>query len=173
MKNVFQALAKYNGSVNQSVLELLEPLKKDQVMTKTRAFYPSIFETMLHILVANLNWLRRYRDRFKENKALSDTKLLALGEKGLRLEFEADYTKLFQYMRQVDGLLIQFVDELGESQMNSLYNYKNYKGEALEKEIWKTLLHLFNHQTHHRGQVSVLLDLLGIDHDFSSRAPRI
>ena len=113
MKNVFQALAKYNGSVNQSVLELLEPLKKDQVMTKTRAFYPSIFETMLHILVANLNWLRRYRDRFKENKALSDTKLLALDEKGLRLEFEADYTKLFQYMRQVDGLLIQFVAELG------------------------------------------------------------
>jgi len=84
MKDLFQALAKYNGSVNQSVLELLEPLKKEQVMMETKAFYPSIFETLLHILVADLNWLKRYRDAFKKNKALSSSKLLTLEEKGLR-----------------------------------------------------------------------------------------
>jgi uncharacterized damage-inducible protein DinB len=173
MKNLFQALAKYNGSVNQSVLELLQPLKRDQVMMKTKAFYPSIFETLLHILVADLNWLRRYRDNFKENKAFSDTKLLSLDEKSLRLEFESDYTKLFGYRRQVDGLIIQFVNELGENQLSSMLKYKNYKGEEIEKEIWKTFLHWFNHQTHHRGQVSVLLDLLGIDHDFSGLVSRI
>lgn len=173
MKNLFQALAKYNGSVNQSVLELLQPLKRDQVMMKTKAFYPSIFETLLHILAADLNWLRRYRDNFKENKAFSDTKLLSLDEKSLRLEFESDYTKLFGYRRQVDGLIIQFVNELGENQLSSMLKYKNYKGEEIEKEIWKTFLHWFNHQTHHRGQVSVLLDLLGIDHDFSGLVSRI
>ena len=173
MKNQFQALAKYNGSVNQSVLELLEPLQKDQVMAKTKAFYPSIFETMLHILVADLNWLRRYRDKFKENRALSNTKLLSLEEKNLRDEFKSDYTKLFQYRRQVDGLIIQFVNELGEDQLNSIIKYKSYKGEDIEKEIWKTMLHVFNHQTHHRGQVSVLLDLIGIDHDYSGLVSRI
>jgi uncharacterized damage-inducible protein DinB len=173
MKNQFQALAKYNGSVNQSVLELLQPLKKDQIMMKTKAFYPSIFETLLHILVADLNWLRRYRDRFKENKALSGSKLLSLEEKALRTEFETDYTKLFEYRRQVDGLIIQFMDELGENQLNLMLKYKSYKGEDIEKEIWKTFLHFFNHQTHHRGQVSVLLDLLGIEHDYSGLVSRI
>jgi uncharacterized damage-inducible protein DinB len=173
MKNLFQGLAQYNRSVNQSVLQLLEPLKKDQVMMKTKAFYPSIFETLLHILVADLNWLRRYRDAFKEIRVLNGSKLLSLEEKTLRTEFESDYKKLFQYRKQVDELISQFVNELAENQLNSTVRYKNYKGEEIEKESWKTLLHWFNHQTHHRGQVSVLLDLIGIDHDYSSLITRI
>ena len=173
MKNLFQAFAKYNESVNQSIMELLKPLKKEQIMMKTKAYYPSIFETLLHNLIADLNWLRRYRDALKENKALNNGKPLSLEEKGLRLEFDSDYTKFFQYRRQVDELMIRFVDELDESKMGLVMRYKNYKGEEIEKELWKTLLHLFNHQTHHRGQVSVLLDLIGIDHDYSSLATRI
>jgi len=173
MKNLFQAFAKYNESVNQSIMELLKPLKKEQIMMKTKAYYPSIFETLLHNLIADLNWLRRYRDALKENKALNTGKPLSLEEKGLRVEFESDYTKFFQYRRQVDELMIRFVHELDESKMNLVLKYKNYKGEEIEKELWKTLLHLFNHQTHHRGQVSVLLDLIGIDHDYSSLATRI
>ena len=173
MKNLFQAFAKYNESVNQSIMELLKPLKKEQIMMKTKAYYPSIFETLLHNLIADLNWLRRYRDALKENKALNNGKPLSLEEKGLRLEFDSDYTKFFQYRRQVDELMIQFVNELDEGKMGLIIKYKNYKGEEIEKELWKTLLHLFNHQTHHRGQVSVLLDLIGIDHDYSSLATRI
>jgi len=173
MKNLFQALAKYNESVNQSIMELLKPLKKEQVMMETKAYYPSIFATLLHNLIADLNWLRRYRDALKENKALNNGKLLSFEEKSLRLEFESDHTKFFPYRKQVDELMIQFVNELDESKMHLVIKYKNYKGEEIEKELWKTLLHLFNHQTHHRGQVSVLLDLIGIDHDYSSLVSRI
>jgi uncharacterized damage-inducible protein DinB len=173
MKNLFQAFAKYNESVNQSIMELLKPLKKEQIMMETKAYYPSIFETLLHNLIADLNWLRRYRDALKENKSLNSGKPLSLEEKGLRLEFESDYTTFFQYRKQVDELMIQFVNELDESKMHLVIKYKNYKGEEIEKELWKTLLHLFNHQTHHRGQVSVLLDLIGIDHDYSSLMSRI
>jgi uncharacterized damage-inducible protein DinB len=173
MKTIFQAFAKYNGSVNQSVLGLLKPLKKEQIMMETKAYYPSIFETLLHNMIADLNWLKRYRDVFKENKALSNSKLVSLEEKSLRKEFESDYTKLYQYRKQADDVIVQFVNEMDESKLNSVIKYKNYKGEDVEKELWKTLLHWFNHQTHHRGQISVLLDLLGIDHDYSSMVTRI
>ena len=173
MKSLFQALAKYNGSVNQSVLELLEPLKKEQIMMKTKAYYPSLFETLLHILTGDIHWLKRYKDAFKENKALSNTRLVSLEEKSLRKEFESDYTKLFQYRKETDDVIIRFVNELDESHFHSMIKYKNYKGENIEKEAWKTLLHWFNHQTHHRGQLSVLLDMVGVDHDFSSMATRI
>jgi len=54
---------------------------------------------------------------------------------------------------------VRFVDELEGSKLSSVIKYKNYKGEDQEQELWKTLLHWFNHQTHHRGQVSVLLDI--------------
>jgi uncharacterized damage-inducible protein DinB len=173
MKNIFQAFAKYNRSVNQSVLELIEPLKKEQIMMETKAYYPSIFETALHIYIADINWLRRYRDALKENKALNGSKLLVIEEKAGREELKSDYTKLFQYRKQADDLFIQFVNELDESELDTVIRYKNFKGQILEKQVWTTLLHLFNHQTHHRGQISVLLDLVGVDHDFSGMAPRI
>lgn len=173
MKTIFQTFARYNGSVNGSILELVEPLKKEQVMMETKAYYPSIFETLLHILITDLNWLKRYRDTFKENKGLINSNLISLEERDLRKEFGSDYTKFFQYRRQMDDVIIQFVNELDESKLGTVIRYKNYKGEDIEKEIWKTLLHWFNHQTHHRGQVSVLLDIVGVDHDFSSMMPRI
>jgi len=173
MKTLFLAFATYNRSVNLSILELVEPLKKEQVMMKTKAYYPSIFETLLHILTADLNWLRRYREVFKGTQALDGSRLLLLEEKGLRKAFEDDHAKLFQMRREVDDLVIRFVDEIDAGRLNSIVRYKNYKGEDVEKEAWKTLLHWFNHQTHHRGQVSVLLDLVGVDHDFSSLVSRI
>ena len=94
-------------------------------------------------------------------------------EKGFRKEFESDYTKLFQYRKELDDVIILFANGMDESKLSSVLKYKNYKGEEIEKEVWKTLLHWFNHQTHHRGQISVLLDLIGIDHDYSSVVTRI
>jgi uncharacterized damage-inducible protein DinB len=84
MKTLFQAFARYNGSVNRSILEMVEPLKKEQVMMETKAYYPSIFETLLHNFIADLNWLKRYRDAFKENKGLNSSDLLSLEDKSLK-----------------------------------------------------------------------------------------
>jgi uncharacterized damage-inducible protein DinB len=173
MKKIFQAFAKYNESVDQSIAELLKPLKRELIMMKTKAYYPSIFETAVHIFIADVNWLRRYRDTFKDNKALNNCKLLSLEQKSWRDEVESDLTKLFQYRKQLDDVVIQFLDELDESKLDTVIRYKNYKGEDVAKEAWKTLLHWFNHQTHHRGQISVLLDMVGVDHDFSGMATRI
>jgi uncharacterized damage-inducible protein DinB len=172
MKNVFQAFARYNGSVNQSIIELLKPLTREQITMKTKAYYPSILETMIHNLFADLNWLKRYGGVFRESKALSH-RIASSDQKALRQEFESDHTRFFQYRREADEVIVRFIDELEGSKLSSVIKYKNYKGEDQEQDLWKTLLHWFNHQTHHRGQVSVLLDLVGVDHDYSSLLTRI
>ena len=172
MKNVFQAFARYNGSVNQSIIELLKPLTREQITMKTKAYYPSILETMIHNLFADLNWLKRYGGVFRESKALSH-RIASSDQKALRQEFESDHTRFFQYRREADEVIVRFIDELEGSKLSSVIKYKNYKGEDQEQELWKTLLHWFNHQTHHRGQVSVLLDMVGVDHDYSSLLTRI
>jgi len=173
MKTLFQGFATYNSSVNQSLLELVTPLKKDEIMKETKAYYPSIFATLLHILITDITWLRRYRDFLKENKVLNSSDLLSLDEKALKKEFESEYTRLFQYRKALDEIIFRFVQDLDENRLNSILKYRNYKGEDIQKELWITILHWFNHQTHHRGQISVLLDLLGVDHDFSTLVARI
>jgi uncharacterized damage-inducible protein DinB len=173
MKTIFQAFAKYNHSVNWSILELVEPLAQEKIRAKTKAFFPSIYETMEHNLLSDLFWLKRFGDGFRDNKALNSTELVSLDFKGLRKELEDDFTKLFKYRKQADEAILQFIEELDENKMNSIFKYKNFKGEDLENVLWKILLQWFNHQTHHRGQISVLLDMIDVKNDYSSMMNRI
>jgi uncharacterized damage-inducible protein DinB len=173
MKFVFQALARYNRGVNRSIIELIEPLSEEKIMTKTKAFFPSIFETLLHLFFSDLFWLKRFREVFVESNALSVSKLVTLDGKNLRKKFEGDYTKLFQRRKQADEVIIQFIEEIDERSLKSVITYKNFKGDEMEEALWKILLHWFNHQTHHRGQISVLLDMIGVNNDYSSILTRI
>ena len=173
MKRIFEALATYNKSVNQTIIELLEPLKKEQIMMETKAYFPSVFETFLHNFNVDLSLLKNNKDAFGENKALGRSKLISVDEKTLREEFDCDYRKLFLYRKELDDLILQFVNQLDESKLNTVFLYKNNRGENVGKESWKTLVHWFNHQTHHRGQLSVLLDMIGVDHDYSAMVMRI
>ncbi len=173
MKNIFQAFAKYNQSVDLSILELVEPLTQEKVMAKTKAFFPSIYETMNHNLLSDLFWLKRFGEGFKDSIVLSHSDLVSLDFKGLRKELEDDYTKLFQYRKRADEAILQFIEEIDENKLNSVFKYKNYKGEEMENILWKILLQWFNHQTHHRGQISVLLDMIEVNNDYSSMLTRI
>jgi uncharacterized damage-inducible protein DinB len=172
MKTIFQAFAKYNQSVDLSISELVEPLTEEKIKEKTKAFFPSIFETMNHNFMSDLFWLKRFKDGFQDSKALSN-EVVSLDFRGLRTEMEGDYTKLFQYRKQADEVILQLIEEWDENTLKSVFKYKTFKGEAMENNLWKILLQWFNHQSHHRGQISVLLDMIDVKNDYSSMMNRI
>ena len=58
---------------------------------------------------------------------------------------------------------MQFISELTDEVIVSTLKYTNSKGQKFNKNMGDLLLHVFNHQTHHRGQVSTLLYQAGID----------
>ena len=57
----------------------------------------------------------------------------------------------------------QFINELQEIDLSQSLTYTNTKGVSFSKPFSQLLLHLFNHQTHHRGQVTTLLNQMTID----------
>ncbi len=173
MKIIFQSYAKYNKAVNQEILKLVEPMPKEKIFQKSKAYYPAIFDTMSHILNTDIAWLRRFKASLPENKALAGSSVLQLDNETLKKEMEGDYTKLFKFRKDLDETIIQFVEELDDNKLNAIIKFKNYKGEEIEKELWKLLLQWFNHQTHHRGQISVQLDMLDLFNDYSSMLNKI
>jgi uncharacterized damage-inducible protein DinB len=60
-----------------------------------------------------------------------------------------------------------FTDEIAESDLEKIISFANTKGEIVNKNVGGSILHIFNHQTHHRGMISIYLDMMGIDNDFS------
>ncbi len=57
------------------------------------------------------------------------------------------------------GRLAAVPDDFAQRTMR----YRNTQGVAREHPVWQALTHLFNHQTHHRGQVTTLLAQAGVD----------
>jgi len=173
MKTIYTALARYNRSVNESVREILTGLSKDQLFSETKAYYRSIYDTCIHLLQSDIFWLMRYKAVYPDNDHLKNNKLLLMNVENIRSEFESDYKKIFETQKNIDILIEQFIGDCTDENYAHAFKYTNYKGVTTERILWQTLLHWFNHQTHHRGQISVFLDMMGINNDYSSLLPRI
>ena len=64
---------------------------------------------------------------------------------------------------KMDGVIKKFSSELTSKVLSSSLSYNNTKGEPFSKNLGHLIQHFFNHQTHHRGQVSTLINQVGID----------
>ena len=62
---------------------------------------------------------------------------------------------------------MDFINELREEDFEKVINYKNKAGADMSNKLGNILLNLFIHQTHHRGAISAMLDIQGIDNDYS------
>jgi uncharacterized damage-inducible protein DinB len=64
---------------------------------------------------------------------------------------------------RLDDLFVHWATELIFSDLNRMLTYRNIKGESCQQQVGPLLWHVFNHQTHHRGQVTTLLNQAGVD----------
>ena len=173
MKPIFQAYAKYNKQVNQDLLNILNGIPPKKITKKFKSFYPTIIDLLSHVLFSDIAWLRRFKIQYGDYNSLKTTKWLLNKDDELKKEFKADYQILFDLRKAIDSDIVNFIDELQEDEFTKILKYKNYKGEDTEKEIWKVLMQMFNHETHHRGMISAILDLEGVENDYSTLLLRI
>tara|TARA_R100000900_G_scaffold146524_2_gene137279 strand:- start:154446 stop:154685 length:240 start_codon:yes stop_codon:yes gene_type:complete len=62
----------------------------------------------------------------------------------------------------LDAQIIHWIGEISEEDLSRTLSYRNTKGASFNRRLSCLLLHFFNHQTHHRGQVSTLLAQAGM-----------
>lgn len=140
----FQLLAQYNTLANQTLYAACAEL--DDVARKQLrpAFFKSIHSTLNHILVGDRIWLNRFW-----GKEVASTGLDAL--------LYEDFEELWQARITQDELIQSFVTGLSETTLNQSIRYVNNAGINCINSMPLLVAHLFNHQTHHRGQVHNLL----------------
>jgi uncharacterized damage-inducible protein DinB len=164
-KDTISLLAKYNAKVNQDMNVHLSKLTPDQWDHQFEGFYKTIHSLANHLYVSDFTWLKRF-GKLRHFAFLSDSLFgvdLVLGS--VPFVAIAEYSNKRQHL---DDLFLKFADEVADEDLGKNLTYKNFKGIEQTKNFGGTLLHLFNHQTHHRGMISLYLDSLGIENDYSN-----
>ncbi|WP_017446936.1 DinB family protein [Gayadomonas joobiniege] len=159
---MYQLLANYNRQMNEKIYRAALNLPESEVCMDRGAFFGSIFDTLNHIYVGDLVWLKRFS---QGNLGLKS--LLPMADLpqpiGLSARMADSLAELSEHRGKLDQIIIEFVNELRPEMLTRKLVYQNTKGVEFEKDFAALVLHMFNHQTHHRGQVTTLLNQIGID----------
>ena len=164
-------MAHYNEVMNASLIAVLTPVPADELLEPRGAFFGSVLGTLNHILVADVLWLRRMRPHpFGSVLARLDVlpPFSALNE-----TLYPDLAAYAPVRTEIDALIRVFVDRLSEEDIAGPLSYHNVAGEFHAKTLGLVLSHFFNHQTHHRGQVTTLLSQMGLDVGVTDLAPLV
>lgn len=157
----FLLLAEYNQKLNKKVYDSASKLENAELSKDRGAFFGSIIGTLNHILVADLIWLNRFSQSELPNDLLLHTKQLPK-PKNLDDILYYDIFELYMHRQIIDCEIIELMHKLYDPLLSETFTYTNSKGAEFTKQFSYLLLHFFNHQTHHRGQVTTLLSQEGI-----------
>jgi uncharacterized damage-inducible protein DinB len=151
MHALFQMFAGYNAWANHRVHAACALLDEADYKAERGAFFGSIHGALNHLIVTDRMWLARLRGE-------------ALPPHGLDAVIFDDLATLREARVHEDAALSDHVAALTDAQLAGAFRWtRTADGATVTQPLWAALAHVFNHQTHHRGQVHGLLSQAGID----------
>lgn len=162
MRDELAVLARYNRWMNQRIYAVSARLPETEIMRDRGAFFGSIFATLTHIMVADLLWLHRFA-RADEADRLLDPIRAMVEPTQLDQSLHGSLAELSTQREAIDMAIQGWIATLAEERLIAPITYTNIKGVAFTRRLSFLLIHVFNHQTHHRGQVTTLLHQAGAE----------
>ncbi len=159
----YQAMARYNTWMNDRLYACCGTLSDEERKRDLGAFFRSLHTTLNHLLVSDRAWLWR----FTGDRSLGESRDSAGNVIPYTRQFDqevyADFAELTRERARTDAAIEHWTARLEPAQLASTLRWKSRDGSLLENPFWIGVTHFFNHQTHHRGQVTTLLKQLGRD----------
>jgi uncharacterized damage-inducible protein DinB len=141
--------ADYNRWANGKVYAAASELTDAEYRENRGAFFGSLNATLNHILSADRIWMKRFTGSGDAPTTLDSILYEDLAGLGAARERE-------------DSRIAEWVDTLDADALAGTFTYTPVtRPGAITQPLWPALSHLFNHQTHHRGQCHMTLTSLG------------
>ncbi|MCF8177124.1 MAG: DinB family protein [Sulfuritalea sp.] len=155
-------MASYNQWMNARVYEAAGGLSADALAADRGAFFGSILGTLNHLVVGDTIWLKRFAQHPARYTALEPVRQLP-DPLALDQVLFNDLESLAAHRRMLDAAIVEWANSVTDDELDHVLHYANTKGIESSKRFFNLVMHFFNHQTHHRGQVTTLLTQAGID----------
>jgi uncharacterized damage-inducible protein DinB len=147
VKAHFDQLATYNRWADQRLYEDAATLPDEVRKRPAGLFFGSVHGTLNHLLVTDYIWMRRFTGDGPVPERLNQI-------------LHDDFSTLRQAQQHEDERIFRFVTDLNSYEQT--IEYQNSTGKTFKQSLGSALVHLFNHQTHHRGQIHAGLTIAGI-----------
>ncbi|WP_437512135.1 DinB family protein [Sorangium sp. So ce1099] len=159
----YRALARYNRWMNDKVFGLVGKLDDIERKRDRGAFFKSIHGTLNHILLGDRRWMGRFTGD-AERFAPRDASGRVIEITSMAQELYADFNDLARERARTDADILAWVYQIDERALLGDLTW-TAAGTVTPRShpLWWAVGHFFNHQTHHRGQVTTLLSQMGID----------
>lgn len=152
MMNDYQILARFNRWVNGRLYGCVAGLPDADYRADRGAFFGSVHATLNHILIGDLLWFGRIEDAVPAEITALDQIV------------HDEFAALKAAREAMDGRIVEIVDGLGDDGLDEEITFRQLtQTKPLVQPARRMLLTVFNHQTHHRGQVHCLLTQAGIE----------
>lgn len=144
-------MAQYNQWMNQKIYAICAEIPDEKRKEDLGAFFKSIHGTLNHLLYGDRAWMGRFTEK-------------PYTAPNLGQNMYADFNELSQERELTDREIIDWSKNLSSQWLEQPFTYtSNIYQKTLVLPTWMLVTHLFNHQTHHRGQLTTLLSQLGYD----------
>lgn len=139
MKQIVTQYATYNLWANTILIDYIKKLSNEQQHAFAASSFPSLYKTIVHMWETERNWLKRLQ--FIEN--------IPAGGGSVTLLFNEVANSLLQKSEMVK----EWIEKATPEKIEHVIAYQNSRREQFKQPVFQILLHLFNHQTYHRGQM--------------------
>lgn len=146
-----QRMSRYNRWQNENLYGVADRLSDAERRRERGAFFGSIHNTLNHLVWADYQWMSRFSDWPKPSVGIPNSVSLYPNWEDLKRERTA-----------ADAKLIDWSDKLNSDwAKGDLTWFSGALNREVSKPRWELVVHFFNHQTHHRGQVHAMLTQAG------------
>ncbi len=146
-----QRMARYNRWQNESLYAAADTLSEEERRAERGAFFGSIHKTLSHLLWGDRIWMSRFAGTARPEGGIPGSVSLYPDWEGLKRERVAFDEVIIDWSGRVDPQWL----------LGDLTWMSGATGRELTRPVWSLVAHMFNHQTHHRGQVHCMLTQAG------------
>ena len=163
-----QTLYAYNRWANHRLFSALEKLGDQQLAAQVQSSFPSIGETVFHILFAEWLWLKRWqgtspRATGRDPDVTSATwNSLSPGGTPTAAELKT-VAQLKSFDDSIERERQQFLSTLSDATLHAPLSFNDMAGNPYSEPLGQLLQHVVNHGTYHRGQVTTMLRQAGAE----------
>jgi uncharacterized damage-inducible protein DinB len=139
---------RYHRWATSQVLQEATPLPSEQLVKDLKGSFASVYDSLVHLFQADSIWLDRLQGR--PTGVLTD-----YAAPGCTFELRDAWLAVLDKM-------VDWAEGLSEADWSREMSYKTLAGIPYNTLLWQMVLHIVNHGSHHRGQITCMLRQLGI-----------